>query len=262
MNGGSLALGTTEIQPVLCPNQTQNQPGLAPNPIQGGKVMRINRRWLRISLILLVLPLIFALYARAAGDGECKETKYRWDIVHISTFSPVTAFEGGFASALANNGSKITVTGHGTSSCWTLKRLQGRRDLDWHLPPTVQRNGDGTYRVTQLVRFDLAPGVQTGGLIDNIPAAIGDLTDQRGGLLFVKIAYSDGSKGILIVSCRLPGGPDFVTRPPAPCFDLRRNYSVQGLCGLLEPRAAHPGAVDGNRTLFHIFGQDENRDRE
>ena len=86
-------------QPVLCPNQTQNRLGVAPNPILGGKVMRINRRWLRISLTLLLLPLIFALYARAAGDGECKETKYRWDIVHISTFSPSTAVEGGFADA-------------------------------------------------------------------------------------------------------------------------------------------------------------------
>ena len=71
--------------------------------------MRTNRRRLWISLMVLTLPLIYALSARANDDR-----KYRWDIVHISSFNPVTVFPGGFASALANDGSKITVTGHGT----------------------------------------------------------------------------------------------------------------------------------------------------
>src|SRR5260370_29577606 len=82
----------------------------ARNPMQGGIVMRNNRRWFRKSLILLALPLIFAL-AGANGDGDHKETKYRWDIIKITSFTPVTVFEGGFASALANDGSMITVTG-------------------------------------------------------------------------------------------------------------------------------------------------------
>jgi hypothetical protein len=71
--------------------------------MQGGIVMRNNRQWFRISLTLLVLPLISAL-AGAGGDDH-KGTTYRWDIVKITSFNPFTVFEGGFASALANDGS-------------------------------------------------------------------------------------------------------------------------------------------------------------
>src|SRR5258707_12464813 len=84
----------------------------AHNPVQGGIVMRNNRRWFRKSLILLALPLIFAL-AGANGDGDHKETKYRWDIIKVTSFTPVTVFEGGFASALANDEQRLTVPGNG-----------------------------------------------------------------------------------------------------------------------------------------------------
>ena len=206
--------------------------------------MRINRRWLRISLILLVLPLIFALYARAAGDGECKETKYRWDIVHISNFNPVNANEGGFASALANNGSKITVTGHGTFEPLDPDEVTGGGAWTTYAPNGTTVTGNGTYRVQQLVRFDLAPGVLT-GTVDKIPGAKGDLTDTRAGLMFVRIAYSDGSKGILVFSCGLDGSP-------ASIFE-----GVTASKGYTDYWNSVPGL-----TLFHIFHQDENRDRE
>ena len=115
---------------------------------------------------------------------------------------------------------------------------------------------------TQLIRFDVAPGLQTGGLIDNIPGAIGDLTDNRAGLLFVKIAYSDGSRGVLVVSCRLPGGPDFVTRPAAPAsiFEgITASKSYTDYWNRVPPIGA-PNPVDGNRTLFHVFHEDETHD--
>ena len=226
--------------------------------------MRTNRRWVRIGLILLVLPLVFVLYAMANGDGERKETKYRWDIVHISSFSPVTANQGGFASALANDGSKITVTGHGTFEPQEPDEVTGGGTWTTFAPDGTTVTGTGTYRVQQLVRFNVAPGVQTAGLVDNIPGAIGDLTDQRAGLLFVKIAYSDGSKGVLVVSCHLNGGPDFVTRPAAPAsiFEgITASKDYADYWNRLPPIGA-PTPVDGNRTLFHILSQDENRDRD
>jgi len=233
-------------------------------PIQGGKVMKTNRRWFRISLILLVLPLSFALYAMANGDGDRKETKYRWDIIHISTFNPVTVFEGGFASALANDGSRITVTGHGTFEPREPDEVTGGGTWTTYAPDGTTVTGNGTYRVQRLVRFDVAPGFGTLGLIDNIPGARGDLTDNRAGLLFVKIAYSDGTKGVLVVSCRLPGGPDLVARPPAPAsiFEgITASKSYVDYWNRVPPIGA-PVPVDGNRTLFHILDQDENRDRE
>lgn len=177
--------------------------------------MRTNCPWFRKSLILLVLPLVFAL-AGAKSDGDRTETKYRWDIIKVTSFNPVTIFEGGFASALANDGSRITLTGHGTFDTQDPEEVTGGGTWTTYASGGTTVTGNGTYRVQQLVRFDLAPGVANATTIDNIPGAMKDLTDHRAGLLFVRIAYSDGSKGILVVSCRLPGGPDLVARPAAP----------------------------------------------
>ena len=224
--------------------------------------MRTNRRWFRISLILLVLPLIFALYAGADRDGDRKETAYRWDIVKITSFNPSTAFEGGFASALANDGSRITVTGNGTFEPREPDEVTGGGNWITYAPDGTTVTGNGTYRVQQLVRFDLAPGVNTAGLIDNIPGATGDLTDNRAGLLFVRVAYSDGSKGVLVVSCHLNGGPDFVARPAAPASIFEGITASKGYTDYFNrvPPIGPPAPVDGNRTLFHILSQDEKQD--
>ena len=220
--------------------------------------MRINRRWFRKSLILLVLPLVFAL-AGAKGDGDGKDTKYRWDIVKITSFSPVTAFEGGFASALANDGSRITVTGNGTFDLRESDDVTGGGNWITYAPNGTTVTGNGTYRVQQLVRFDLAPGVNTAGIIDTIPGAKSDLSDHRAGLLFVRIAYSDGSKGVLVVSCHLNGGPDFVARPAAPASVFEGITASKGYVDYWNRVApiVSPAPVDGNRTLFHILSQDE-----
>jgi hypothetical protein len=226
--------------------------------------MRTNRRWFRKGLILLVLPLVFALYAMANGDGDRKETKYRWDIIHVSSFSPLTVNAGGFASALANDGSKIIVTGNGTFEPRDPDEVTGGGTWTTFAPDGTTVTGTGTYRVQHLVRFTVAPGFGNAAAIDNIPGATGDISDHRAGLLFVKIAYSDGSKGILVVSCRLPGGPDFLTRPPAPASIFEGITASKGYVDYWSrvPPIAAPTPVDGNRTLFHILGQDENRDRE
>jgi hypothetical protein len=221
--------------------------------------MRNNRRWFRISLILLVLPLIFAL--AGAGDDH-KGTTYRWDIVKVTSFNPVTLFEGGFASALANDGSRITVTGNGTFDPREPDDVIGGGSWITYAPNGTTVTGNGTYRVQQLVRFDLAPGVNTAGIIDNIPGAKPDLSDHRAGLLFVRIAYSDGSKGVLVVSCHLNGGPDFVARPPAPASIFEGITASKGYTDYWNrlPPINAPVPVDGNRTLFHILSQDEKQD--
>jgi hypothetical protein len=227
--------------------------------------MGTNRPWFRKSLILLVLPLIFALGGANGDDCDHKETKYRWDIVKITSFNPVTAFAGGFASALANDGSRITVRGHGTFEPQEPDEVTGGGTWTTFAPDGTTVTGKGTYRVQELVRFDVAPGVQTDGLIDNIPGAKGDLTDNRAGLLFVRIAYSDGSKGVLVVSCHLNGGPDLVARPAAPDSVFEGITASKGYVDYWNrlPPIGAPMPVDGNRTLFHILSHDdENRDQE
>src|SRR6266851_8112948 len=158
------------------PARSSTRPYTAPNLytrnlMQGGIVMRTNQRWFRISLTLLALPLIFALFAGANGDGDHKGTTYRWDIVKITSFNPPTVNEGGFASALANDGSRITVTGNGTFEPREPDAVTGGGNWTTFAPDGTTVTGNGTYRVQQLVRFDLAPGVMTAGTVDNIPGA-------------------------------------------------------------------------------------------
>jgi hypothetical protein len=56
----------------------------------------------------------------------------------------------------------------------------------------------GTFEVTGLVKFDPAPGTAADPSI-------------RAGLAFLRIAYSDGSDGILVASCHLSGTPPSVS---------------------------------------------------
>src|SRR5260370_42328228 len=114
--------------------------------------MRTNRRWFRISLTLLALPLIFALFAGAGGDDH-KGTTYRWDIVKITSFNPVTAFEGGFASALANDGSRVTVTGNGTFQPQEPDEVTGGGYWLTYSPDGTTGTGNGDYGIQQLVCF-------------------------------------------------------------------------------------------------------------
>jgi hypothetical protein len=119
---------------------------------------------------------------------------------------------------------------------------------------------NGRYRVTEFIRFTEAPGVANALAIDNIPGNAGDLSDHRAGLLFVKIAYSDGSKGVLTVSCALPGGPG-PDRPAAPASMFEGITASKGFVDYWNRVAPVPG-VDGNRTLFHIRTNQGNRDDE
>jgi len=216
--------------------------------------MRTNRRLFLAGVILLMLPLVFKAYA---GDDR-DEVKFRWDILHLASFSPVTVGPGGSASALANDNSKITVTGTGKFEPGETEEVTGGGT--WQtFSATGVLTGSGTYRVTSLVRFNLAPGFQTSGLIDNIPGANGDLSDNRAGLLIVNIAYSDGSKGVLAVSCHLNGGPDFVARPAAPASVFEGITASKGFVDYWF-RVAPVAGVDGNRTLFHTIGEGEDRD--
>src|SRR5260370_16633758 len=100
--------------PVRCSTRPYTARNLyARNSMQGGIVMRNNRRWFRISLTLLALPLLFALFAGARVDDH-KETKYRWDIIKVTSFNPLTVFERGFLSTLATDCSTIPLPSNRT----------------------------------------------------------------------------------------------------------------------------------------------------
>ncbi len=166
--------------------------------------------WLAVLLVLMLLgSALFVTRTSAAGQ------KYRWDIISVD-FAAASLSAGGFASAIANDSSSITLTGEGTGNA----------------------TARGTYQVTGFVSFTVAPGTS------RLPNDnIGNIKDQRGGLLFVTIQYSDGSPGVLAVSCDLLGTPDSV-------FE-----GIRVSKGFVDywNGTAPVGGVNGNRTNFHIL---------
>ena len=190
--------------------------------------MRGNRRWL-LGITVLLWPLL----AVATTKDAQEEITIRWDIIRVVSFPPPTVDAGGQSSALAEDLSKITLTGSGTFVPAESEDVTGGgrwevRDSNGNL------TGSGTYEVKRLIRFDLAPGRT------RAQDKIGNAADSRAGLAFLRIDYSDGSKGILAVSCHLAGGS-----PSSP-------HSI------FEGITASKGFVDfwsrvaGGLTLFHV----------
>jgi len=98
--------------------------------------------------------------------------------------------------------------------------------------------GTGTYQVTGLVRWEEAPG--------SIPSTISDLIDPavdgHSGLAVLRVEYSDGERGVLVVSCHLAVGT------PNTVFEgITASKSFVDYWN----RATPVPMVDGNRTVFH-----------
>src|SRR5215470_1026012 len=75
--------------------------------------MKLKRFWPLWLAGLLVLLLGSALLITHARGAKAAATTYRWDLISVD-FATLTVNPGGSASALANDGSKITLTGEGT----------------------------------------------------------------------------------------------------------------------------------------------------
>ena len=205
--------------------------------ITKGNEMKMKRFWPMWLGVLLVVMLLGSalLVTRASAAGQ----KYRWDIISVN-FATATISAGGHASAIANDGSSITLTGEGT---FNAASNFGNRDVTgggtWQtFDPSGNATASGTYKVTGFVSFTVAPGTARQPH-DNI----GSIEDQRAGLLFVNIQYSDGSPGVLAVSCDLIGTPDSVFE------GIRVSKSFVDYWNGTAPV---PG-VDANRTNFHIL---------
>ncbi len=197
------------------------------------KMKRFWPVWLAVLLVLMLLgSALFVTRTSAAGQ------KYRWDIISVD-FAAASINAGGHASAIANDGSTITLTGEGT---FNAASNFGNRNVTgggtWQTIDSSGATASGTYQVTSFVSFTVAPG--TARLPND---NIGNIKDQRGGLLFVTIQYSDGSPGVLAVSCDLLGTPDSV-------FE-----GIRVSKGFVDywNGTAPVGGVNGNRTNFHIL---------
>ena len=174
---------------------------------------------------------------RSAREGD---HGFRWDIISVD-FATGTLSAGGIASADANDGSKITLTGSGTFRVGDEDEVTGGGTWET-FDKAGTSTGKGTYRVRELVRFDLAPG--TAPLPND---NIGPLANERAGLLVLRISYSDGSGGVLVVSCHLVGTSTTVIE------GVTISKGFVGFLGELPP--APPG--NANRTSFHLLGDNE-----
>jgi hypothetical protein len=190
---------------------------------------------LRFASVLVVAVALSVFGFAGSASSEPKDLKYRWDIVSID-FDAGTVSAGGTAAAMASDDSKIVLTGSGTFRPGLPSRVSGGGT--WRtLSPRGAERDSGTYRVTRLVSFARAPG-DLQGLTDEI----GDLADARAGLAHLRIRYSDGSTGVLTVSCHLHGTPDSV---------FEGVTASKAYVTYVHPVPPVDG-VDANRTLFHV----------
>lgn len=172
----------------------------------------------------------FSASARAAASAA----HVRWDIVSIV---PPNVSAGGIAKAKANNGSQITLTGSGTfvapaGGGGTSSAVTGGGT--W-----ATSAASGVYEVTGLVRWEQAPGT-----FPPLNDLIGSAADARAGLAVLRIAYDDGSQGILVVSCNLAG---------ATTADVFEGVTASKGRTDFWNRVAPAAGVNANRTVFHLL---------
>lgn len=132
-------------------------------------------------VVSILVGLALAIGMASLRPARADETTFKWVIDTT-------------ASAQANDNSKITLTGTGTFRPGESDEVTGGGTWQTVAPDGVTVTGGGLFTVTRLVRFDLAPGALANPTI-------------RAGLAFLQVDYLDGSRGVLVVSCHLPGTP-------------------------------------------------------
>lgn len=185
---------------------------------------------------------------RDDDEGRKKGKRIRWDIVNVLTGC---AEPGGHASARAVDGARITIMGSGTfpdvrNRCSRHVTGGGTWAVVPGTSPAGCFTGNGTFKVTELLKWDPAPG-EFPLPCDNI----GRIEDTSAGLVKLRVRYSNGEAGVLTVSCHLLGSPDCIFEG----ITASMNYE-----DFFDAEPPVPG-VDANRTLFHVVRRrDEDRD--
>jgi hypothetical protein len=188
--------------------------------------------------LLLAIAVLAPTLTVSKVKGDTDDVQVRWDIVHISDFSLPVLNAGGQASARAEDNSKLTVTGTGTFKPWDPNGVTGGGT--WQtFDASGASTGSGMYLVTGLIKFSVAPGSLPTTAVDNI----GNAANAHSGLVFLHIRYSDGSRGVLVISCHLPVGSSVST--------FEGITVSKGFVDYWNHDLAVAG-VDANRNVFHI----------
>ena len=187
---------------------------------------------LAAALTVGAVVMVLTTFASAAPGGA---SHVRWDIQSTTGIPPAPLNPGGHASAMAPDGDTITLTGSGHFVAPASGKGSG--GVDGGGTWSTTSGGSGTYEVTALVSWQRANDQADVGFDDKI----GEGT-RTNGTAVLKIAFSDGSSGVLTVGCHGPGAPPGIIEGIATTKGYKTYYDVE------EPT---PG-VDANRTLFHV----------
>jgi len=184
--------------------------------------------------IAAALACVVALPSPAWSQAE----HVRWDIVIVA---PPNVLAGGTDVARAQDGSTIALTGSGTFVAPSQNNNDGAGSNGsttgggtWATFNAARtQTGSGTYEVDGLVRWEPRSGTAPPPVITN------DTIDDgvpSSGLVVLRLHYSDGSRGILVVNCNLP--------PPDP-QEFEGITATKGLVDYFAP-------VAGGFTIFHV----------
>ena len=176
--------------------------------------------------------MLLTTFASAASSGGAAHV--RWDIISTTGIPPGPLNPGGHASAMAPDGDTITLTGSGHFVSPASGGGNGAVDGGgtW-----TTSGGTGTYEVTALVSWQRANDQANVGFVDNI-----DEGTRTNGTAVLKIAFSDGSSGVLTVGCHGPGAPPGIFEGIATTKRYKTYYNVP----------APVSGVDAGRTIFHV----------
>lgn len=167
-------------------------------------------------------------------------TKVRWDIISVD-FTTGTLSAGGMASALANDGSKITLTGSGTFRGSGDDAAVTGGGTWWTFDSTGTQTATGTYKVSRLLSWEPAPGTPP------LPHDnIGELEDSIAGLAVLRVRYSDGSRGVLVVSCHLVGSSNAMFEGITATKGFVDYWNREAPVG-------PPTPINADRTNFHML---------
>ena len=195
---------------------------------------RTARFWgLGVVLALAAALMLLTTFASAASSRGAQHV--RWDIVSTTGIPPAALNPGGHASATAPDGDTITLMGSGHFVAPASGG--GSAAADGGGTWSTSSGGSGTYRVTALVSWARANDQANVGFVDNI-----DEGTRTNGTAVLKIAFSDGSSGVLTVGCHGPGAPPGIFEGIATTKGYKTYYNVQ----------TPASGVDANRTIFHV----------
>jgi len=200
--------------------------------------MRVRTRFFYQMLVLSFL--ILAVAPAAFSQSEL----VRWDIISRAFGTPPAPnidTPGGVSFAKALDGSKIKLTGSGTFLS-AAGRLGGSGPVTgggtWEtFDSTGVSLANGTYVVTELLMYEFANYFTPPPTNDTI----GNPAETASGIAALRVDYSDGSKGVLLVECRGPGSPLGISEGVAATKGFRAYDQIQ----------APIANVDENRTTFH-----------